>query len=180
MKDDAERCALLLVAGEAGLRQGEIIALEWGDVDLVAATLTVRRSSWRGHVGSPKSGQDRKIPLTKRLAVALKAARHLRSELVFCYPDGAPLTRSAIEAALRYGCKLAGLRRIGSHVLRHTFCSHLAMRGAAPKAIQELAGHSTLSMTLRYVHLAPSALREAIALLDDFGQPVGSAEKAAV
>jgi Phage integrase family/Uncharacterized ACR, COG1993 len=42
-----------------------------------------------------------------------------------------------------------GLRRIGSQVLRHTFCSHLAMRGAPPKAIQELAGHSTLAMTLR-------------------------------
>jgi integrase len=44
---------------------------------------------------------------------------------------------------------VAGLRRIGSHVLRHTFCSHLAMRGAAPKAVQDLAGHSTLTMTLR-------------------------------
>jgi hypothetical protein len=54
------------------------------------------------------------------------------------------------------------------------------MKGAAPKAIQELAGHSTLSMSLRYMHLAPSALREAIGLLDDLGQPVGSDEKAAV
>jgi hypothetical protein len=54
------------------------------------------------------------------------------------------------------------------------------MRGAAPKAIQELAGRSTLSMTLRHMHLAPSALREAIRLLDDFGQPVRSAESAAV
>ena len=56
----------------------------------------------------------------------------------------------------------------------HTFCSHLAMRGAAPKAIQELVGHSTLTMTLRYMHLAPSALTEAIGLLN-FGQPVGNA-----
>jgi site-specific recombinase XerD len=71
-----------------------------------------------------------------------------------------------------------GLRPIGTHVLRHTFCSHLAMRGAAPKAIQELAGHSTLAMTMRYMHLAPIALRQAIELLD-FGQPVGSGEKAA-
>ncbi len=180
MEADAERRALLLAAGEAGLRQGEIIALEWGDVDLVAGTLTVRRSSWRGHVGSPKSGRDRKIPLTKRLRAALKAARQLRSDLVFCYPDGKPLTRSAIEAAFRYACKRAGLRRIGSHVLRHTFCSHLAMKGAAPKAIQDLAGHSTLAMTLRYMHLAPSALREAIGLLDDFGQQMGNAQSASV
>jgi hypothetical protein len=52
--------------------------------------------------------------------------------------------------------------------------SHRAMRGAAPKAIQELVGHCTLTMTLRYMHLAPSALTEAIGLLN-FGQPVGSA-----
>lgn len=126
----------------------------------------------------PRIKRDRKIPLTKRLRTAFKAARHLRSELVFCYPDGKPLTRSAIEAALRYACKLAGLRRIGSHVLRHTFCSHLAMKGAAPKAIQDLAGHSTVTMTLRYMHLAPSALREAIGLLDDFGQQMGNAPSA--
>ncbi|MEO7035277.1 MAG: tyrosine-type recombinase/integrase [Polyangiaceae bacterium] len=94
-----------------------------------------------------------------------------------CHADGKPFTQSAIEAALRFGCKRAGLRGIGSHVLRHTFCSHLAMRGAAPKAIQELVGHSTLSMTLRYMHLAPSALCEAIGLLN-FGQPVGNAEAA--
>lgn len=154
------------------------MALEWGDVDLVAGVLTVRRSSWKGVIGTPKSGRERKVPLTSRLKAALKAVKHLKSELVLCHQDGLPLTQSAIEAALRFGCKKAGLRSIGSHVLRHTFCSHLAMRGAAPKAIQELVGHSTLTMTLRYMHLAPSALTEAIGLLD-FGQPVGSAATAA-
>jgi len=53
------------------------------------------------------------------------------------------------------------------HVLRHTFCSHLAMRGAAPRAIQELSGHANISITQRYLHLAPSALIEAIALLEN-------------
>ena len=178
-KSDSARYALLVTASDAGLRQGELVALEWGDVDLVARMLTVRRSSWRGIVGTPKSGRDRKLPLTARLCAALKAHRHLRGPLVFCHEDGSPLTQSAIEAALRFACKRAGLRSIGSHVLRHTFCSHLAMRGAPLKAIQELAGHSTLSMTLRYMHLAPSALREAIDLLD-FGQPVGSGRSAMI
>jgi integrase len=177
VKEDSERRALLLLGSDAGLRQGEIVALEWGDVDLTAGTLTVRRSSWHGIVGTPKSGRERKVPLTARLRAALRAHRHLRSELVFCHADGSPFTQSAIEAALRFACKRAGLRRIGSHVLRHTFCSHLAMRGAAPKAIQELVGHSTLTMTLRYMHLAPSALREAVALLD-LGQQMGNEDTA--
>ena len=54
----------------------------------------------------------------------------------------------------------------GVHILRHTFCSHLAMRGAPPRAIQELAGHRELGMTQRYMHLSPAALDGAIRLLD--------------
>ena len=52
------------------------------------------------------------------------------------------------------------------HILRHTFCSHLAMRGAPAKAIQELAGHQNLQTTLRYMHLSPAAREGAIHLLD--------------
>jgi len=176
-KDERQWAALLLVGADAGLRQGEMIALGWGDVDLVSGTMTVRRSSWRGIIGSPKSGCDRKIPMTARLRAALKALKHLRGDLVFCMDDGKPLTAGAVQCAVWRVAKRAGLRTIGTHVLRHTFCSHLAMRGAAPKAIQELAGHSTLTMTLRYMHLAPSALREAIELLN-FGHPMGIGARA--
>jgi len=63
--------------------------------------------------------------------------------------------------------KRAGLRITGWHILRHTFCSHLAMRGAASRAIQALAGHAGITVTERYMHLAPSALTEAIALLEN-------------
>jgi integrase len=52
------------------------------------------------------------------------------------------------------------------HRLRHTFCSHLAMRGAAPRAIQELAGHAHFTTTQRYMHLSPAALDRAIDLLE--------------
>jgi integrase len=75
------------------------------------------------------SGKDRKIPMTARLYAALKRIGTFA-------PNGFSVTRmevcsrSAFEAALRYACKRAGLRQIGTHILRHTFCSHLAMRGA--------------------------------------------------
>ena len=52
------------------------------------------------------------------------------------------------------------------HILRHTFCSHLAMKGALSRAIQELAGHADLSTAPRYVHLSPAATGDAISLLD--------------
>ena len=60
----------------------------------------------------------------------------------------------------------AKLSQDGVHILRHTFCSHLARRGAPPRAIQELAGHRELGMTQRYMHLSPAALDSAIRLLD--------------
>jgi len=61
---------------------------------------------------------------------------------------------------------LKNLQAVGVHVLRHTFCSHLAMSGAPARAIQELAGHRDLSTTQRYMHLSPAALEGAIRLLD--------------
>jgi site-specific recombinase XerD len=58
----------------------------------------------------------------------------------------------------------AGLEALGHiHVLRHTFCSHLAMAGASPLSVQNLAGHKSLETTMRYMHLSPNAADEAIA-----------------
>lgn len=55
----------------------------------------------------------------------------------------------------------------GVHILRHTFCSHLAMQGAPIRGVQELAGHQSLAMTQRYSHLSPAALDAAIRLLEN-------------
>jgi integrase len=156
----------ILAAGDAGLRVGEVRGLFWEDVDLAAGVITVRRSMWRDRMGSPKGGRERKVPMTARLSEALRGARHLRGDHVWCQDDGRPLTINQAEFAIQRVCRRAGLRKIGWHVLRHGFCSHLAMAGAAPKAIQELAGHRSITTTMRYMHLAPSALHEAIGLLD--------------
>jgi site-specific recombinase XerD len=75
-------------------------------------------------------------------------------------------TYKVIVNLLQRAQKAAGLPLTGTHILRHTFCSRLAARGAAPRAIQELAGHANSSTTDRYMHLAPGALRTAIALIE--------------
>jgi integrase len=82
---------MVLLGGDAGLRLGEIVALEWRDIDLPARRLTVQRSDWRGHVTVPKGGRSRQLPMTQRLTAALKTARHLRSDRVLCLPDGCQL-----------------------------------------------------------------------------------------
>ena len=70
------------------------------------------------------------------------------------------------------------MRKIGWHTLRHTFFSHLAMKGAPVCTIQELAGHATITTPMRYKRLTPTATREAIALLESglSGPPVGRGE----
>jgi integrase len=158
---------MVLLGGDAGMRLGEIVALEWRDVDLDARRLTVQRSDWLGHVTTPKGGRLRRVPLTQRLTAALKAMRHLRHPRVLCLPDSTPITRDRVIKAIRAAQRIAHTQVAGVHVLRHTFCSHLAMRGAPARAIQELAGHADLTMTQRYMHLSPSATEDAIRLLDD-------------
>lgn len=156
---------VVLLGGEAGLRCGEIMALEWSDVDLNKRQLCVARSEWKGHVTSPKGGRLRYVPLTKRLTEALKDARHLRGPRVLCEKDGQPLTQKVVQVMMRRAARKANVKP-GVHILRHTFCSHLAMRGAPARAIQELAGHSDLATTQRYMHLSPAALDAAIRLLE--------------
>jgi integrase len=123
----------------------------------------------RGQFGTPKSGKSREIPLSLEALRELKSHRHLRGELVFCAPDGKLRGKEECKHPLWRACKKAGLRRIGWHALRHTFASHLVMRGAPIKAVQELMGHSTIEMTMRYSHLSPDVRRDAVALLDRHG-----------
>jgi integrase len=166
---------LVLLGAEAGLRGGEMVALEWRDVDLCKRQLCVRQSDWKGQLTAPKNGRVRYVPLTERLASMLRRYRHIRSSRVLCKDDGTPLTRQGAWSHVRYAARRAKVPT-GVHILRHTFCSHLAMRGAPGKAIQELAGHRELSMTQRYMHLSPAAREAAIRLLELPNAPVASGE----
>lgn len=164
----ASVAAAILLGGDAGLRMGEIIGLEHADVDHRRKLLHVRRSQSQGEVTLPKGGRGRVVPMTARLSEALlalkkpdKAARVLLNE------QGKGLSEQNLRTWMRWAQDAAGLDVIGAlHILRHTFCSHLAMRNVPMKAIQELAGHSSLRTTERYMHLAPSEKERAIRILE--------------
>lgn len=128
--------------------------------------MVVRRSVVEGVVDTPKSGKSRKIPLNDTVVEVLKAHKHLRSEQVFCQEDGSMLTDGQIKWPLYRIRRRAGIVDVAWHDLRHSFASHLAMKGKSLKAIQELLGHSTIEMTMRYAHLAPAVLRDAVDALD--------------
>jgi integrase len=156
---------IILSALRTGMRLGELCALRWEDVDLVARCIVVRHAIWQGHVGTPKSGKEREIPIADDLLKALNGHHHLRGELVFYAPDGSALRHNVMQHALWRAARRAGLRRIGWHTLRHSFASHLTMRGVPLRVIQELMGHATVQMTMRYSHLAPGMKVDAVNLL---------------
>ncbi|TQF13718.1 site-specific integrase [Myxococcus llanfairpwllgwyngyllgogerychwyrndrobwllllantysiliogogogochensis] len=161
---------VLLVAIKTGLRQGELIGLQWPDVDLKRGLLHVRRAIWRGVTSVPKGGRERTIELPESVVAALKAHRHLRGPYVFCLEDGSPLSAPRMNRPLQRSMRHAGITRevgiIGWHDLRHTYGSHLVMRGIPLKVIQELMGHATIDMTERYAHLSPDTRRNAVRVLD--------------
>ncbi|MGY3132302.1 integrase [Bradyrhizobium sp. USDA 4501] len=173
---------LVLTALRTGMRQGELRGLQWSSLDWLTRTVAVRHSyDDRGKtLVAPKNNRTRHIPLDIDVYTMLYR-RKKDTGYVFRGSEGRPFTNYRMHYAIRKLCKKAGFRTIGWHTLRHTFASHLAMRGVPLPAIKELMGHSTITTTMRYAHVAPSTLRTAIEMLNpktmmatDSGQPVGN------
>ncbi len=164
-RDEEER-ALLMFAVHTGARAGEQLALSWGDIDWHNHLVVFRRSSTRGIVGPTKSGRERKVPLTGKLEAALRRIKHLRSDRVFCNPDGSVLTLDQLHERFWMVSRRAGLRRLRWHDLRHSFGSQAAMAGVPIIQVQQWMGHSTIAMTMRYAHLSPGAGADWIRMLE--------------
>ena len=139
---------------DTGLRVSEALKLKWAQVHVDAV-----------EVLDSKNGDDRRVPLTKRASLAI--VRQGRDDL------GGPWHGLDYESHIRTAW--ANVRtamgrqddeQFVLHGLRHTFCSRLVQRGVQLQAVKELAGHKCLQTTLRYAHLAPSNLRDAVAVLE--------------
>jgi integrase len=144
--------AAVLLAGDAGLRLGEVLGLRWEDVDLIAQRVTVARQIRKGVEGTPKGGRRRSVPMTGALAAALKALPQVRVGRVVCGGEGVPVAEAALKHGIYRVCRRAKLRERSWHTLRHTFATHAARFGVNPWRLQAWLGHSTIDMTMRYVH----------------------------
>lgn len=168
---------------ETGARLGEALRLTWADVDLDRQP--------RGLVKfmKTKSGKPRGVPLTTRARDLLARIRDGQRALtihdsdqgrVFLYAGkgragkGAPLTAHRSyrnpHGSWATAVERAGLGDLHLHDLRHTFASRLVMRGVPILAVSKLLGHASMTMTMRYAHLAPDGLDAAIERLDDGSQ----------
>lgn len=173
---------MILAALRTGMRQGELKGLQWSSIDWNNCSVAVRhsRSDYTRSLGSPKSNRERHLPLDIDLFEVL-SARRSDTGYVFLDGLGQPFDHKRLSLALSKVCRRAGLRNIKWHALRHTFATQLAMNGTPLHIVQALLGHATIATTMRYAHVAPSALRTAIELANPrtahaatSGQPVGN------
>jgi integrase len=131
----------------------------------------VRRTARHYQEGPPKGGCNHTVPLSDEAITARKGHRHLKGLYVFCKPDGKRFHHNDVADIVSTTCRRAGLgKRITTHGLRHTFASHLVIRGVSLMAVKELLGHESIEMTLRYSHLSPDVKRDAVKLLDQPGR----------
>jgi len=153
--------ALYVAAAMTGLREGELIALRWRDVDWTAGAIRVRRSHVRGVDGVPKSRRSvRTVPMADDVARALEAIAPATADddaLVFPDPmDGLELRPAALLRRMRKALKAAGLEETHRfHDLRHTFGTRMAARGVPMRTLQEWMGHKDIATTQRYADYAP-------------------------
>ncbi len=154
--------AMFLTAALTGLRQSELLGLQWRDVDFAAERVRVRRSYVRGHWGPLKSGHSsRSVPMAPQVAAALR--RHLdrsqyrdREDLVFGHPHtGKVLSYSAIDRRFKKTLRAAKVREMRFHDLRHTFGTRLAANGVPPRDLQEWMGHEDIRTTQIYAAYEP-------------------------
>ena len=167
---------LYLTAAMTGLRQGELVALRWQDVDWAAGVLRVRRSYSRGAFGTPKSRRSsRAVPMADRVGADLerqfqRSAYQGDSDLVFGHPEtGNPYDASRLRKRFKTAVDRAGVRPVRFHDLRHTFGTRMAAAGAPLRSLMEWMGHRDFATTLRYADYAPDLARAAAIAERAFG-----------
>jgi integrase len=177
----------ILLAVATGLRRGEILALRWRDLDLEAATLSVRQSleETKGALAfkEPKTDKARRAVALPKLAIeALRQRRadlartrlmlgpgYHDNDLVCCRLDGRPLhPRSITDAFIDLIRTSSNLPCVRFHDLRHSHATMLLRKGVHPKVVSERLGHSTVGITLDiYSHVLPGMQEEAARKVDD-------------
>ncbi|AMY10016.1 Tyrosine recombinase XerD [Luteitalea pratensis] len=149
---------LVLLAMHTGLRRGELFSLEWPDINLAAARLTVRGQT-------AKSGQTRHLPLNGAAIGVLTAWGPRPAGYVFPSPNDSSRPLADVKTAWLELLKRASIAGFRFHDLRHTFASNLVQAGVDLAVVRDLLGHSTILMTEKYAHLSPNQAVDAVARL---------------
>jgi integrase len=149
---------MVIFMTNTGARLGEMLKLDWRNVDLTARRVVFVDT---------KNGTDRGVSLNTDAFDAIASLDH-RSGPVFLNARGKPYEAErncSVEASFKLACKRAGIEGVTPHTLRHTFASWLVMAGIPLRTVAELLGHKRLDMVMRYSHLSTDHLASAVDVL---------------
>ena len=166
----------------AGLRRGELMALDWSHVDLASGLIRVERS-WdgvEGLIGLKSNAGRRKVPIPVVLRDYLDEHRLRSDGTGFAFGGAEPFEPRGLTASADTAWKAAGLERITLHECRHTFASLMIAAGVNAKALSTYMGHANIAITLdRYGHLMPGNEQEAAGMLDAYLERADTAARLA-
>ncbi len=142
----------VLLALNTGMRRGEILELIWDRVDVEQGVITLTRT---------KSGKGRRVPLNDLMRDTL---RRLPRHGPYVFGGARPF--GSIKTAFLAACRRAGITGCRFHDLRHTAATYMVLGGQDLATVQEILGHSTVTLTMRYTHPTPESKRRAVASLE--------------
>lgn len=148
---------IILMALTTGMRRGEILGLRWDYIKLENRLMVLPMT---------KNNTVRVVPINETLATVLEA---MPSKTGWVFGNGKPMVN--VLRSFKAACKRADITDFRFHDLRHTYASHMTMKGVHARVLQDLLGHKTAAMTARYTHLAPAQLQSAQKLLDGVIEP---------
>ena len=171
---------MLLTLCRTGMRLGEVIALQWGDIDFNNRFIIVRRSRSKSHTSTPKNDKYRNVDMSRQLTECLSKLKIKRKEEYLAKGEGVPewIFISEIGTPLIEGhwrervfkkiLEKAKLRQIRIHDIRHTYASQLIQDNRSLAYIKDQLGHHSIQVTVDiYGHLVPGANKEVVDSLDD-------------
>ena len=153
---------IISFALNTGLRQDELLSLEWNRVNLFRKTILIQNT---------KNGKPKTVPLNQ-IAIGVierkseEKVRRLKNDFVFVSSHGTKIDRHNLRRAFNNAVRKAEIEDFKFHDLRHCFCTKLAQRGVDIYKIAKLAGHEDIRMTQRYSHHCPESLRAGVRVLE--------------
>ena len=164
---------ILITTIYSGMRRGEVLGLTWDCVDFNKSIIKVRKALYKGVLSIPKTDCSiRDIQVPSKLIQVLKQYKKLAVEndlnLVFTQKNGKPLDAdNLMNRRYRKILKLAGVKKIRFHDLRHTYASLLISKDLNIKYIQKQMGHSSFEVTMNtYAHLMPEVYEKSKRAID--------------
>jgi integrase len=155
-------CEIIVFALNTGLRQGELLSLEWNRVNLFHKTILIEKTK----NSKPKTVPLNQIAMDVILRKSEEKVRRIKNDFVFVSSHGTKIDRHNLRRAFNSAVRKAEIVDFKFHDLRHSFCTKLAQRGVDIYKIAKLAGHEDIRMTQRYSHHCPESLRDGVEALE--------------